>query len=163
MKKLLTFPLAMLLAALVVALPVFGIDPTYSVNLVGPQVSENPSNGETIRVTGGGSFDAASRTVVASGSFTIFNGSVAISHGTWKATAFDSFTAFGGPVDGLQGGSLNIFVTLFPDGEAPMARTPMTINCLIAAPATFTGSEGVAVGDFTDILTVKGHTLFHLN
>jgi len=44
-----------------------------------------------------------------------------------------------------------------------MAHVPMTIYCLINAPATFTGSEGVAVGDFTDILPVKGHTLFHLN
>jgi hypothetical protein len=163
MKQVVTFSLAMLLAALVIALPALGIDPTFSVNLVGPQVSENPSNGQTIRVTGGGSFDTVSRTVVASGSFTIVNGSAAISHGTWKASAFDTFTAFGGPVDGLQGGTLSIFVTLFPDGESPIAHVPMIINCLINAPATFTGSEGVAVGDFTDILPVKGHTLFHLN
>ena len=163
MKKVVSFPLAMLMVALVLALPALGIDPTFSFNLVGPQAASNPSNGETIRVTGSGSFDPVSQIVVASGSFTIFNGSAAISHGSWKATAFDSFTPFGGPVDGLQGGTLSIFVTLFPDSGPPMAHQSMTVNCLIDAPANFTGSEGVAVGDFTNILPVRGHTLFHLN
>ena len=163
MKRVVTFPLAMLMAALVLALPALGNALTFSFNLVGPQAASNPSNGETIRVTGSGSFDAVSQIVVASGSFTIFNGSAAISHGTWKATAFDSFTPFGGPVDGLQGGTLSIFVTLFPNGESPITNVPMTVNCLIDAPANFTGSEGVAVGDFTNILPVRGHTLFHLN
>jgi hypothetical protein len=163
MKKVVAFSLAMLLSALVLALPARGTDPTFSFTLVGPQTAENPSNGETIRVTGGGSFDTVTGTVVASGSFTIFNGSAAISRGTWKATAFDSFMSFGGPSDGVQGGTLSITVTLFPNGGSPSPGVPMTVNCLVDAPVTFTGSEGVALGAFTNILAVRGHTLFHLN
>src|SRR5215471_14542219 len=113
MKKMLTFSLAMLLAALILVLPALGSEPdSFTFNLVGPQTSENPANGQTIRVTGGGSFDTVSGTVVASGSFIISNGSVAISRGTWHATAFDTFTPFGGPTNGFQGGTLSITVTL---------------------------------------------------
>lgn len=163
MKKVLTFSLAMLLAALVLVLPALSNEPSFSFNLVGPQISENPSNMQTIRVTGGGSFDTVSGTVVASGSFATFNGSSAISKGTWHATAFDSFTPFGGPSDGFQGGTLSITVTLFPNGGSPQTNVPMTVNCLIDAPPSFTGAEGVAVGAFTNILPVRGHTLFHAN
>jgi hypothetical protein len=164
MKKVVTFSLAMLLATLILVPPALSSDPTFSFNLVGPQTAENPTNGETIQVTGGGSFDSVSPgNVVGGGTFTIFNGSTVIGHGTWKATAFDSFTPFGGPRNGFQGGTLSITVTLFFDGGSPLTNVPMTVNCLIDAPPSFTGSEGVAVGDFTDILAVRGHTLFHEN
>ncbi len=163
MKRVVNFSFAMLLATLVLTLPVVGSVPTLSFNLLGPQTAGNPSNGETIAVTGAGSFDTVSQTVVASGSFAILNASgAAISHGIWKATAFDSFTHFAGTSpDGLQGGVLKITVTLFPTGAAPVTGVSMTVNCLINAPPSFTGAEGVIVGDFTN--SIRGRTLFHLN
>ena len=140
-------------------------DPTYSFSFFGPQVSSSPSGnfaGDTIEVTGSGSFDPGVGTVVASGSFTIStpSGSI-VRKGTWKATSFVSFQAFGGPRPGFQGGQLQIAITVFPNGGSPRPDVPMTVNCLIFAPPGFTGSEGIAFGEFTQV--VRGATLFHLN
>ena len=169
MKKFLSMSLSVFL---VTALPMVALaqpatvaDPTYSFSFFGPQVSSAPSGafaGDTIRVTGSGSFDPGAATVVAGGSFTVSDtsGSV-VQRGTWKATAFDSFQAFGGPRSGFQGGTLQITVTMFPNGGSPVTGVSMTVNCLIAAPAGFTASEGIVIGDFTQV--VRGATLFHLN
>jgi len=135
---------------------------TVSFELDGPQITANPSTGATIRTTGAGSFDPSANTVVASGLFAEFNpnGSVA-ALGRWVATSFVSFTPFGGPNPGTQGGTLQITVTLFVHGGAPQTGVPMTVNCLVNAPSSFTGDEGITIGDFTK--SVRGHTLFHLN
>jgi hypothetical protein len=156
-------PVAMLaLGMLVVATPAVAGNTTFSFSLTGPQITANPSTGATIRTTGAGSFDPSASTVVASGSFTEFNanGSVA-ARGTWLATGFVSFTLFGGPDPGTQGGTLQITVTLFVQGGAPQTGVPMTVNCLIDAPSGFLGAEGDTIGDFT--VSVRGRTLFHLN
>jgi hypothetical protein len=158
-----TRPLIMLaLVMLVLATPAAAANTTYSFELTGPQVSANPSTGATIATTGAGSFSPSAGTIVASGSFAEFNadGSVA-AHGTWVAAGFVSFTPFGGPVPGVQGGVLQITVTLSPKGGATETGVPMTVNCLVNAPPGFTGSEGVSIGDFT--VQVRGRTLFHLN
>jgi hypothetical protein len=143
------------------AMPAVAANTTVSFELDGPQISANPSTGATIHTTGAGSFDPSANTVVASGSFTEFNpiGSVA-ARGTWVATGFVSFTPFGGPNPGTQGGTLQISVTLFIGG-APQTSVPMTVNCLVNASPSFTGDEGITIGDFTKSL--RGHTLFHLN
>ena len=138
----------------------------FGFNLSGPQstrADSGPFAGDTLRTTGSGSFDTSSRSIVASGSFTHFkaNGTV-FDKGTWQATSFVSFTPFGGPNPGLQGGTLNFVATAFPDGGDPVPDLSVTINCRINAPSGFTGPEGVLVGgDFTDV--TRGATLFHLN
>ena len=145
-------------------------DVSYSFNFVGPQATTNGT--QTIAVTGGGSFDPAAKTIVASGAFLIANNSndAVVSKGTWNATGFTSFCARGGPNSGLQGGVLVITVTLFPAGEEPISSVTLTVNCLIFAPPNNKNTcspvgEGVTVtgvaGDFTTI--VRGATLFHLN
>ncbi len=137
---------------------------TVSFNLLGPNTAMAPSGpfaGDTIRVTGSGTFNTAAKTVIASGSFTHIkaNGTV-FARGTWQATGFTSFTAFGGPNPGLQGGQLWITVTLFPNGGTPHLGFPMSVTCLINKPTTFTGEEGTTVGPFTK--KTGGKTLFHL-
>jgi hypothetical protein len=111
MKKTLALPFAMLLATtlstLVLAPPAVASSATYSFNLLGPQTAEDPSTTDTIAVTGAGSFDPSAKTVVASGTFAIFNASGSeLSAGKWKATQFDSFDAFDGTISGKQGGVL---------------------------------------------------------
>lgn len=157
--------LAILASTLGFAPPAAAGDPTYSFNLVGPNTTKalsGPFAGDTLELTGSGAFDPTAGTVVASGSFThsMASGTV-VAKGTWQATAFVSFTAFGGPNPGLQGGTLAITVTFFPEGGAPVTGLPMTVTCLINKPTGFTGKEGVTVGDFTKI--TRGATLFHLN
>ena len=134
-------------------------DVTYSFNLIGPQITTS-SSGASITMTGAGSFDSTTGTVVASGAFTErdANGSVT-AHGTWTATGFTSFESFGGPNPGTQGGQLLITVTLFPQGGPPQTGQSMSVTCLVNAPPGFT--EGVTLGGFTT--PMRGHTLFHLN
>jgi len=137
---------------------------TYGFNLVGPQLT-SAASGASVRTTGSGSFDPVAQTVISSGSFAQFNadGSVA-ARGTWVATGFVSFIAFGGPNPGLQGGVLQITVTLFFQGGEQQTDVPMTITCLINAPPGFTGDEGITLGVFTHSIEVgHSHTLFHLN
>ncbi len=131
----------------------------FSFSLTGPNFAENPSTGDTIRVTGSGTFDPSAGTVTASGSFTHFlsDGSV-FARGTWVATGFTSFTGFGGPNNGHQGGVLAITVTLFPDGGAPVTGVPMTITCVVNAPAGT--EEGTTVDGFTE--KTGGLTLMHV-
>jgi hypothetical protein len=142
-----------------------GREPTVSFSFFGPQTTlatSGPFAGDTIKVSGGGSVNTTDRTVAAGGSFTITaaNGSV-VTVGDWEATAFQSFTSFGGPNAGNQGGQLLMTVALFPEQGAPITGLTMTVNCRIDAPAGFTGREGLTVGDFT--VVTRGATLFHLN
>jgi len=99
---------------------------------------------------------------VANGSFTIFSSAGAVvARGTWQATGFTSFDAFGGPSPGIQGGVLDITVTLFPDGGTPETGVPMSVTCRVNHPTGFTGEEGTTVDGFTE--KTGGNTLFHLN
>src|SRR5260370_33556419 len=127
MKKFLSMTLSVFLvtALPMVALvqPATAADLTYSFSFFGPQVSSAPSGafaGDIIQVTGSGSFDPGAATVVAGGSFTVSqpSGSV-VQRGTWKATAFDSFQAFGRPRAGFQGGTVQITVTMVLNGGSP--------------------------------------------
>src|SRR2546428_11034027 len=73
---------------------------TYSFNLITPNTAMAPSGdfaGNTIRVTGAGSFDTEAGTVVASGSFTHHktDGTV-FARRTWVATDFHSFRSLRG-------------------------------------------------------------------
>src|SRR6266852_9354165 len=89
--------LATVFSALALASATGNTDPTYSFTLNGPQAAGDPNTGNTILVTGSGSFDPSAGTVIGSGSFTIFNsGGAVVNRGTWKATSFVSFHSFGG-------------------------------------------------------------------
>ncbi len=148
--------------AVLLTLPTTASGTAYSFTLTGPNTAEEPSSGRTIRVTGSGDFDTPTGPVTASGSFTRFNsnGSVA-DRGTWQATAFVSFVAFGGPNPGTQGGQLKITITLFPEGGSQQPGVPMSVTCRVHAPAGFTEEEGTTVGSFTE--KTGGLTLFHLD
>ncbi len=132
---------------------------SFSFNFEGPVFVENPSTGDTLRLTGAGTFNPTAGTVTASGSFTHFlsDGSV-FRRGTWAATGFTSFTGFGGPNNGLQGGVLAITVKLFPNGGAPVTGVPMTITCMIFAPPGT--EEGVTLDGFTEL--TSGTSVMHV-
>lgn len=137
-------------------------DTTYTFNLTGPNTAMAPSGdfaGDTIRVTGSGAFSTGG-SVVAKGTFTHIkaDGSV-FARGTWQATSFTSFTPYGGPSNGLQGGELDITVTLFPVGGAPHTGIPMTVTCLVGTPPAG-AEEGTTVDGFTE--KTGGETLIHL-
>lgn len=139
--------------------------PTGGFVLSPPNTARDLGTGNTIRVAGSGSFEDGG-TVVAHGSFTRFNDTGAvIDKGTWEATDFVDFISFGGPNPGLQGGELDLKVTLFPKGGAPEPDTDMNVFCCIAAvPPCFTllpvRAEGTTVGSFT--VKTGGVTLFNL-
>lgn len=168
MKKFVIFAFLVMLIAVTstfpVVLPAVASATVFGFNLVGPQSTiavSGPIAGDTLRTTGSGSFDTATDTIVASGSFThIKADGTVFDKGTWQATSFISFTAFGGPNPGLQGGELKFDASFSPDGGTPSTRL-VTVVCRIDAPSGFTGSEGVTVGLFTRV--IRGATLFHEN
>ena len=96
-----------------------------------------------------------------SGSYSLRNaqGKVTV-HGSWSATAFGSFTSDGGLNNGLQGGTLNITVTLYPDGGAPQTGVLMTVICPFVNGAPDEGDDATLVGDFTT--RIDGETVFHI-
>lgn len=149
-----------ILFGLHLALPANATGATYAFELLGPNTAKDPSSSETIRTTGSGSFDTSKATVAATGNFARFaaDGSL-IDRGTWEATAFVSFTDFGGSNPGRHGGALAITVTLFPNGGTPEVGLAMTVTCAIDAPPGT--EEGVTVGTFTQ--KTGGLTLFQLH
>ena len=138
-------------------------DTSYSFNLVSPNTAlaeSGPFAGDTIRVTGAGSFDTGTGTITASGAFTHIKGDGSVfARGTWMADGFTSFLAFGGPNPGLQGGYLQLTVTLLAKGSPVFTNLPMTVTCVINAPPGY--EEGITVGDFTE--STGGTTFFHLD
>ena len=151
---------------------------TFSFNLTGPNFSEaesGPFAGDNIRLTGSGSFTCT----LAGGSFpkgcsggSVVDGTGSFTHrhsdgalvakGTWVAAGFVSFTSYGGPSNGFQGGLLKITVTLFPSGGGSVGPVEMWISCEINAPggAPEEGARLPGAG-FTE--QISGLTLIHLN
>ena len=167
MKKLVMWAFLTILIAAVsmlpLVLPAAASGTSFGFTLVGPQSTEGTGvvDGDTLRTTGSGSFDTSSGAIVASGSFThIKADGTVFAQGTWQATSFISFTGFGGPNPGLQGGELKFHATFLPNGGTPSTRL-VTVVCRINAPSGFTAHEGVTVGLFTDV--TRGATLIHAN
>ncbi|SRR5712692_5310219 len=134
-------------------------------NLISPNTATAPSGpfaGDTIRVTGSGTFDTSTEAIVASGSFTHThpNGAI-VARGRWVATGFTSFLGFGGPNAGTQGGQLWFTVTLFPEGGSPHTGIPMSITCLVGLGPGHGFEEGTTVDGFTN--KTGGLTLFHID
>lgn len=163
-KTLLLCGIALLTVASAFAAPVQAASAAYSFNLTGPNTAVSvpgaPFEGDTIKLRGSGTFDPATGAVDASGAFTHVHpdGSV-VARGTWVSTAFVSFTAFGGPSDGKQGGVLWITVDVIHEGQTVFADLPMSVTCLVNAPSDFTGEEGTTLGPFLE--ETGGQTLFH--
>ena len=155
------------LALLVVALTVLSVPlggsasaagTTYVYRLKGPNVAlatvfdEHHQPGDTIRVTGSGTFDVATGVVTGGGSFTHFNADGTVHmQGSWVAEGLVSFTPFGGPKPSLQGGVLRLTTThLDENGQACMCGgedgIAMTLTSVVNAPAGTVG--GVTAGPF---------------
>lgn len=127
-----------------------------------PIVTRDPGNGDTIRLTGGGTFDLTTRTVNVSGSFTHSNSAgTVLARGSWRSTGFSDFVEFGRLNNGLVGGILTISAQFFPvqgpaDGVGPLT---MSIDCEIGRGIH--EEEGITVGSFTEKLSGFGTTVFH--
>ncbi len=135
--------------------------PTYGFNLTGPNFAENLSNDDVIRVTGSGTFSPSGGWASGSGSFTHRTGSGAlVAKGTWAATGFTSFTSYGGPSNGFQGGSVRIVVTLFPNGGGAVTGVSMTVTCHVGTVPAGAPEEGTMVDGFTE--SIGGLTLMHI-
>ena len=151
------------------SIPIFAVQAaasTDSFNLVTPNTAlatVGPFTGDTIRLTGSGNFDPSTSSVIASGSFTHYCSSCGgIVRGSWVATDFDSFTAYGGPNAGTQGGLLVITVTLFPSGGSPHLGAILQISCEVNAPSG-APKEGITIPNFGFTESTGGNTHFHLN
>lgn len=164
MRKLTMLGVLLTLASMVALAPAaFASTTPNSFNLITPNAAMAPSGqfaGDTIRVTGSGTFDASAKAIVASGSFTHIHAGTVLARGTWMATGFSSFTPFGGPNPGTQGGKLWFTATLFPDGGSPHTGELISITCLVGTPVSGAGEEGTTVGAFTT--KTDGSTLFHI-
>jgi len=123
-------------------------------------------NGDTIIVTGAGTFDTGGA-VSGGGAWTHIdeNGDLK-ARGHWKPTEFMDFEAFEGPNRGTQGGVLVIKVDLTrTDGEVFPAE--LTITCPVNAPDTFDGTKGIMLdllgsGKPMFMESTGGFTLFNL-
>jgi len=163
-KNLIVLGLLLTLASMVALAPAALAAATpNSFNLIKPNTATAPFGtfmGDTIMVTGTGTFDT--KTIVASGSFTHThpNGAI-VARGTWVATGFTSFNSFGGPNPGTQGGQLWFTATLFPAGGSPHPGILMSITCLVGLGPGHGFEEGTTVDGFTD--KTGGNTLFHID
>ena len=163
MKRGLIF-VAMLALATVLALSASVVQSAvYHFELQGLNTASN-SSGDVIAITGQGNFDTTQGTVKASGSYTVYDSTGAVtSKGTWVATDFVSFTPFGGVNNGFQTGQLDIDITLRPRGGALITDVPMSVFCEpgeVPGPAEADSEDGTTVGDFT--VNAHGFTLFQL-
>jgi hypothetical protein len=118
---------------------------------VSPGGGTMASQGDVISVSGSGLFDPAAKTVTAKGRFVHFNAAGAVvCTGTWRASGFTSFVAFGVNDQGEAGGVLSIVVTHFCTTTGmTMTGIPMTVTSLVDAPAGSSYVEGTTVCDFT--------------
>ena len=132
----------------------------YGFNTLGPMTSTNGS-GETIRVNGSGTFDDVRNLVHGSGSYSISDsdGKV-IERGAWMATEFESFHSDGGLNNGLQGGDLDITITLFPNDGPPEEGVSMTLTCPFEDGVFDNPSCDMTVDDFVN--PSGGIMVFHL-
>jgi hypothetical protein len=132
----------------------------YGFNMLGPMISTN-QDGDTIRVTGSGTFDDETELIHAKGAYTITDSAGKVKQrGTWFATDFGSFESDGGPNKGLQGGDLDLTITLLPDGGTAEEGVSMTLRCPFDDGAFDNPNCFLIVGDFVN--PAGGVMVFHL-
>jgi hypothetical protein len=128
---------------------------TYSFDLATANTALSPgggtmaSPGDTITVTGSGTFDPVAKTIRAKGTFVHYSTAGTVTcQGTWKATGFTSFTDFGANDQGEEGGVLSLMVTHYCTTMGmTMTGIPMTVTSTVNAPPGYT--QGITVGEFT--------------
>lgn len=150
------------LLSLVLGSPVWALgttsDMVYSFDLTRGDTASSPtgggmaSPGDWISVKGSGTFDTTARTVNASGSFVHYSSSGAVvCQGTWKATAFTSFTDFGKNTNDEEGGVLSLVVTHYCKTMGmTMTGISMTVTSTVNAPAGSSYVTGITVHVFTN-------------
>src|SRR3989449_5404404 len=142
---------------------------SYSFNLIGPNTAMAQNTipgtpiaaGDVLRLTGSGAFDLSTSSDIGGGSFTHYkpDGSV-FARGLWVVTGFQSFTSYGGPRSGVQGGVLLVTVSLIGP-EATFTGLTLQVSCHVNAPAN-APEEGTTLPGLFSAPT-GGNTLFHLN
>jgi len=177
--------------SILLAAALLGLAPTlkasnWGFNLLGqPSAAKTEEQGETeepqevVQLTGAGNFNPEAGIAAGGGSFAAFNALDDVDaslggpsfRGTWKVTDLVSWTPDGGPNPGLQGGTLQVLITLsFKVGlnrEAKGFEFPgilLTIICPFVDGA-FVESEDAINLDFgfeTFTLNTTGFTGFHL-
>lgn len=140
---------------------------SFSFNLITPNVSLATATvagtpvaaGDTLRLTGSGTFDTSSQVASGGGSFTHFrpDGTV-FARGTWIVTNFVSFNSYGGPSPGIQGGLLTAKITIVGP-EATFTGIAMHVSCRVNAPQGAPDEGTTLPALFSN--TVSGLTLFH--
>lgn len=137
---------------------------TYEWHLEVPNVAMAP-NGDTIAVTGTGTFGVHPKSATGGGSFTHTPAGGGTLTGTYKVTGLVDFqpygcgVVFGDPIPPeLCGGRLVFNVTLVPDANPSLSLEGLlTIYCLIGAPPA-SAEEGIrlvvpGVLNFNDVVT----------
>ncbi len=95
-----------------------------------PTTAVDPNTGQSIRTSGSGLFNDVTGAVTGGGTYFIAEaGGKVTERGTWTATFFVGFTPQGGPNPGVQGGVMNILVTLNPIHGDPRPGQLMTMTC----------------------------------
>jgi hypothetical protein len=159
--KLLFAPGLLFLAALLVPLASSNAS-VYSWDTNNPNTAVNPNTGQVITIQGACVFDTSAKTVSGQGSYKITapSGTV-VSRGQWSATSFVSYVSDGGYSNGLQGGTLKIYITLYPTSGGALANQLMTTICPIENGVFDEDDDGTTVGGFTTI-NAGSITVFHL-
>jgi hypothetical protein len=103
------------------------------------------SNGDTIELTGSGTFSIHPASVTGGGDFTHKNASGdVVATGTWSALKLEAFVSYGNEPDlpsNLEGGNALILVQLFVNG-APVHTATLQVDCEIGKPPPGHG-EGI--------------------
>ncbi len=161
MKRVLVLA-AVLLSALALTdftAPAMASSTTHSFSLAGTNVSVASgitgsdmmaSPGDSIRVTGAGTFDPRAATVKAKGKFVHLNvdGTVHCK-GTWVATSLTGWSSFGVDENGEEGGVLSLVITHYCSTMGmTMTGIPMTVTSAVNAPAGADYVEGITMGMF---------------
>ncbi len=141
----------------------------YSFNLIGPNSAIASNNipgtpitaGDVLSLTGSGTFDTTRGIANGGGSFTHYkpDGSV-FARGIWVVTGFKSFSSYGGPSPGVQGGLLHVTVSIIGP-EATFAGLTLQVSCHVNAPAGAPDEGTTLPGLFST--PTGGNTLFHLD
>lgn len=91
--------------------------------------------GDTVRLTGDGTFDTSTGAVSGGGSFThLRSDGTVVSQGSWEVTSFVSFISYGGPSPGIQGGLFTATISV-KTGPETFKGITFVLSCIVNAPA----------------------------
>lgn len=125
-----------------------------------PNISR-AANGDTVEITGDGTFTLHPKSVTGSGTFAHKNaaGDV-LATGTWEAKQLLSYHSYGpadpslGLPEGFEGGRAHILVHLSPNGDGPGLDAVMMVDCALGTHIPGGAIEGAR-------LAVKGALNFN--